>query len=95
MLVVGGAAVTPEIARELRATYADGELDLAVARLRGCRDAELVRGGLQAAQRPSLRRTWARGRCGKPPTTATTRLRTRWPRQRENRSRARSSFASS
>jgi DNA-binding transcriptional MerR regulator len=33
-LVLGGAAVTPEIARELRATYADGELDLAVARLR-------------------------------------------------------------
>ena len=29
-----GAVVTPEIARELRATYADGELDLAVARLR-------------------------------------------------------------
>ena len=26
--------MTPEIARELRATYADGELDLAVARLR-------------------------------------------------------------
>jgi len=33
-LVLGGAAVTPEIARGLRATYADGELDLAVARLR-------------------------------------------------------------
>jgi MerR family transcriptional regulator, light-induced transcriptional regulator len=33
-LVLGGAAVTPEIARSLRATYADGELDLAVARLR-------------------------------------------------------------
>lgn len=34
MLVVGGAAVTPEIARDLRAIYADGELDLAVSRLR-------------------------------------------------------------
>jgi MerR family transcriptional regulator, light-induced transcriptional regulator len=33
-LVLGGSAVTPEIARDLRATYADGELDLAVARLR-------------------------------------------------------------
>jgi methanogenic corrinoid protein MtbC1 len=33
-LVIGGAAVTPEIARHLRATYADGKLDLAVARLR-------------------------------------------------------------
>ena len=33
-LVLGGAAVTPEIARELRATYAQGRLDLAVARLR-------------------------------------------------------------
>ena len=33
-LVLGGPAVTPKIARELRATYADGELDLAVARLR-------------------------------------------------------------
>lgn len=33
-LVLGGEAVTPEIARELRATYADGKLDLAVARLR-------------------------------------------------------------
>ena len=33
-LVLGGPAVTPEIARDLRATYADGELDLAVARLR-------------------------------------------------------------
>jgi methanogenic corrinoid protein MtbC1 len=33
-LVIGGAAVTPEVARELRATYANGELDLAVARLR-------------------------------------------------------------
>jgi DNA-binding transcriptional MerR regulator/methylmalonyl-CoA mutase cobalamin-binding subunit len=33
-LVLGGPAVTPEIARDLRATYADGKLDLAVARLR-------------------------------------------------------------
>jgi MerR family transcriptional regulator, light-induced transcriptional regulator len=33
-LVLGGAAVTPAIARELRATYANGELDLTVARLR-------------------------------------------------------------
>jgi len=33
-LVIGGAAVTPEVARELRATYADGKLDLAVERLR-------------------------------------------------------------
>jgi len=33
-LVLGGPAVTPAIARDLRATYADGELDLAVARLR-------------------------------------------------------------
>jgi len=33
-LVIGGAAVTPEIARELRGTYAGGELDLAVVRLR-------------------------------------------------------------
>ena len=33
-LVLGGAAVTPGIARELRATYAQGRLDLAVARLR-------------------------------------------------------------
>ena len=33
-LVLGGAVVTPEIARELRATYAEGKLDLAVARLR-------------------------------------------------------------
>jgi methanogenic corrinoid protein MtbC1 len=33
-LVLGGEAVTPEIARELRATYANGELDLTVARLR-------------------------------------------------------------
>jgi methanogenic corrinoid protein MtbC1 len=33
-LVIGGAAVTPGIARELRATYADRKLDLAVARLR-------------------------------------------------------------
>jgi methanogenic corrinoid protein MtbC1 len=33
-LVLGGLAVTPEIARDLRATYADGKLDLAVARLR-------------------------------------------------------------
>jgi methanogenic corrinoid protein MtbC1 len=33
-LVLGGAAMTPEIARELRAIYADGKLDLAVARLR-------------------------------------------------------------
>ncbi len=34
VLVVGGAGTTPEIARELRATYAAGELDLAVGRLR-------------------------------------------------------------
>jgi methanogenic corrinoid protein MtbC1 len=33
-LVIGGAAVTPEIARELRGTFADGTLHLAVARLR-------------------------------------------------------------
>ncbi len=33
-LVIGGAAVTPDIARELRATYADGKLDRAVVRLR-------------------------------------------------------------
>ena len=33
-LVVGGAAVDSETARELRAIYADGQLDLAVARLR-------------------------------------------------------------
>lgn len=33
-LVLGGAAVTPEIARELRATHAQGRLDVAVARLR-------------------------------------------------------------
>lgn len=33
-LVIGGATVTPETARELRATYADGRLDVAVARLR-------------------------------------------------------------
>jgi len=33
-LVLGGAAVTPKIARELRATYADAKLDLAVTRLR-------------------------------------------------------------
>lgn len=33
-LVLGGAAVTPETAQELRATYANGPLDLAVARLR-------------------------------------------------------------
>ena len=33
-LVIGGAAVTPELARELRATYADGKLDVAVSRLR-------------------------------------------------------------
>jgi methanogenic corrinoid protein MtbC1 len=34
VIVVGGAAVTPEIARELEATYADGRLDVAVQRLR-------------------------------------------------------------
>jgi methanogenic corrinoid protein MtbC1 len=33
-LVIGGSAVTPETARKLRATYVDGPLDLAVARLR-------------------------------------------------------------
>ena len=33
-LVLGGAGVTPQIARELRATHAAGELDLAVGRLR-------------------------------------------------------------
>jgi MerR family transcriptional regulator, light-induced transcriptional regulator len=33
-LVLGGAAVTPEVARELRATYANGKLDQTVARLR-------------------------------------------------------------
>ena len=33
-LVIGGAAVTPELARGLRATYADGKLDVAVSRLR-------------------------------------------------------------
>jgi len=33
-LVLGGAAVTPSTARELRATYANGPLHLAVARLR-------------------------------------------------------------
>lgn len=33
-LVIGGAAVTTGTARELRATYADGRLDVAVARLR-------------------------------------------------------------
>jgi methanogenic corrinoid protein MtbC1 len=33
-VVVGGAGITPEIARELRATYADAELDRAVGRLR-------------------------------------------------------------
>ncbi len=33
-LVVGGAGITPGIARELRATYADAKLDLAVGRLR-------------------------------------------------------------
>ncbi len=33
-LVLGGAAVTPESARELRATYANGRLDRTVARLR-------------------------------------------------------------
>ena len=33
-LVVGGAAVSPATARELRATYADAKLDRAVARLR-------------------------------------------------------------
>jgi methanogenic corrinoid protein MtbC1 len=34
VIVVGGAAMTPEIARELEATYADAELDVAVQRLR-------------------------------------------------------------
>ena len=34
MIVVGGAAVTPEIAGELEATYADEQLDVAVERLR-------------------------------------------------------------
>ena len=34
MIVVGGAAVTPEIAGELDATYADEQLDVAVERLR-------------------------------------------------------------
>ena len=34
MIVVGGAAMTPEIAGELEATYADARLDLAVERLR-------------------------------------------------------------
>ena len=33
-LVIGGRAVTPQVARELRAIYADGKLDAAVARLR-------------------------------------------------------------
>jgi methanogenic corrinoid protein MtbC1 len=33
-LVIGGAAIDPETARELRAIYADSRLDLAVARLR-------------------------------------------------------------
>jgi methanogenic corrinoid protein MtbC1 len=33
-LVIGGAAVTPQVARELRAIHADGKLDSAVARLR-------------------------------------------------------------
>ena len=34
MIVVGGAAMTPEIAGELEATYADEQLDVAVERLR-------------------------------------------------------------
>jgi methanogenic corrinoid protein MtbC1 len=34
VIVVGGAAITPEIAGELEATYADARLDLAVERLR-------------------------------------------------------------
>ena len=34
MIVVGGAAMTPEIAAELEATYADEQLDVAVERLR-------------------------------------------------------------
>jgi methanogenic corrinoid protein MtbC1 len=34
VIVVGGAAMTPEIAGELEATYADAQLDLAVERLR-------------------------------------------------------------
>ena len=34
VIVVGGAAMTPEIAGELEATYADARLDLAVERLR-------------------------------------------------------------
>ena len=33
-LVLGGAAMTPAIARELRGMYADERLDAAVARLR-------------------------------------------------------------
>jgi len=33
-LVIGGAAIDPETAREFRAIYADSQLDLAVARLR-------------------------------------------------------------
>ena len=33
-LVIGGAAVTPEVARELRATYAEEKLGLAVPQLR-------------------------------------------------------------
>ena len=34
MIVVGGAAMTPEIAGELEATYADEQLGVAVERLR-------------------------------------------------------------
>ena len=34
MIVVGGAAVTPRSPRELEATYADAQLDVAVERLR-------------------------------------------------------------
>ena len=37
-LVVGGAAVTPTIARRLRGTYGDARLDVAVARLRKLAD---------------------------------------------------------
>ncbi len=33
-IIVGGAAVTPAIAREVRATYVDGSLDTAVRRIR-------------------------------------------------------------
>ena len=86
-IVVGGAAMTPEIARELGATYAGEQLDVAVERLRsprGSARSSTFTSGLRGAgsrRRPRRRGCASAGRGSERSGSARARA---WPRRRRS-----------